>query len=119
MDAGLLWGAYHFLRPVSIAAQVDFFLKIASPDNTTLLALDHFRCPLLGAKRTSVLVLRMVVSDPKQYRTSNIDLNHSFRARTIVNYNLTFGISGWRPAPNYCWRYSLAPCDATERHIGA
>ena len=91
-DAGLLWGAYHFLRPVSIAAQVDFFLKIASPDNTTLLALDHFRCPLLGAKRTSVLVLRMVVSDPKQYRTSNIDLNHSFRARTIVNYNLTFGI---------------------------
>src|SRR6516164_7925811 len=41
MNAGLLWGAYHFLRPVSIQAQVDFFLKIAAPDNTTLLALDH------------------------------------------------------------------------------
>jgi GH25 family lysozyme M1 (1,4-beta-N-acetylmuramidase) len=31
-NAGLLWGAYHFLRPVSISAQVDFFLKIAAPD---------------------------------------------------------------------------------------
>jgi lysozyme len=35
INAGLLWGAYHFLRPVSIPAQVDFFLKIAAPDNTT------------------------------------------------------------------------------------
>jgi GH25 family lysozyme M1 (1,4-beta-N-acetylmuramidase) len=41
INAGLLWGAYHFLRPVSIPAQVDFFLKIAAPDNMTLLALDH------------------------------------------------------------------------------
>ena len=51
-NAGLLWGAYHFLRPVSISAQVDFFLKIAAPDNTTLLALDHEdeRVPLINAK---------------------------------------------------------------------
>ena len=32
VNAGLLWGAYHFLRPVSIPAQVDFFLKIAAPE---------------------------------------------------------------------------------------
>ena len=52
MNAGLLWGAYHFLRPVSIPAQVDFFLKIAAPDNTTLLALDHEdeRVLLINAK---------------------------------------------------------------------
>ena len=52
MDAGLLWGAYHFLRPVSIPAQVDFFLRIAAPDNMTLLALDHEdeRVPLINAK---------------------------------------------------------------------
>jgi len=52
MNAGLLWGAYHFLRPVSIQAQVDFFLKIAAPDNTTLLALDHEdeRVLLINAK---------------------------------------------------------------------
>ena len=51
-NAGLLWGAYHFLRPVSIPAQVDFFLKIAAPDNATLLALDHEdgRVPLIDAK---------------------------------------------------------------------
>jgi GH25 family lysozyme M1 (1,4-beta-N-acetylmuramidase) len=52
MNAGLLWGAYHFLRPVSIPAQVDFFLKIAAPDNGTLLAVDHEdeRVPLINAK---------------------------------------------------------------------
>jgi GH25 family lysozyme M1 (1,4-beta-N-acetylmuramidase) len=52
MNAGLLWGAYHFLRPVSIPAQVDFFLKIAAPDNMTLLAVDHEdeRIPLINAK---------------------------------------------------------------------
>ena len=32
-DAGLLWGAYHFLRPVSIPAQVDFSSR--SPRRTT------------------------------------------------------------------------------------
>jgi len=49
--AGLFWGAYHFLQPVSIPAQVDFFLKIAAPDNMTLLALDHGdeRVPLIDA----------------------------------------------------------------------
>jgi len=52
MDAGLLWGAYHFLRPVSIPAQVDFFVRIAAPDKMTLLALDHedARVPLIDAK---------------------------------------------------------------------
>src|SRR5262245_47589329 len=52
INAGLLWGAYHFQRPVSIPAQVDFFLKIAAPDNMTLLALDHEdeRVPLIDAK---------------------------------------------------------------------
>jgi lysozyme len=43
VNAGLLWGAYHFLRPVSIPAQVDFFLKIAAPDGTTLLAAQYSR----------------------------------------------------------------------------
>lgn len=39
-DAGLLWGGYHFVRPSSIATQVDFFLRAAKPDDKTLLALD-------------------------------------------------------------------------------
>jgi len=62
MNAGLLWGAYHFLRPVSIPAQVDFFLKIAAPANTTLLALDHEdqRVPLVDAKEFLLRVERSV-----------------------------------------------------------
>jgi Glycosyl hydrolases family 25 len=52
MDASLLWGPYDFLRPVSIPAQVDFFLKIAAPENATLLALDHEdgRVPLINRR---------------------------------------------------------------------
>jgi lysozyme len=52
VGVGLLWGAYHFLRSGSIAAQVDFFLKVAARDSTTLLALDHEdkRVALIDAK---------------------------------------------------------------------
>lgn len=39
-DAGLLWGAYHFVRPGSMARQVDHFLLHAAPDDQTMLALD-------------------------------------------------------------------------------
>jgi len=39
--AGLLWGAYHFIRPVSVEAQVELFLRRAKPDDQTLLALDY------------------------------------------------------------------------------
>ncbi len=40
-DAGLLWGAYHFIRPVAVSDQVDLFLRAAQPDQDTLLALDY------------------------------------------------------------------------------
>lgn len=40
-QAGLLWGAYHFLRPGSVAAQVEVFLKCAAPDEHTLMACDY------------------------------------------------------------------------------
>jgi lysozyme len=38
--AGLLWGAYHFGTKGDGAAQADFFLSKASPDDHTLLVLD-------------------------------------------------------------------------------
>ena len=38
---GLLWGAYHILRPGDMQAQADRFLSMAQPDETTLLAADH------------------------------------------------------------------------------
>jgi len=39
--AGLLWGAYHFGSAADGAAQADFFLSKASPDDQTLLVLDY------------------------------------------------------------------------------
>jgi lysozyme len=41
LEAGLLWGAYHFGTGVGTAAdQVAFFLERAAPDGSTLLVLD-------------------------------------------------------------------------------
>jgi len=41
LDAGLLWGAYHFATGEDVDLQVANFLKVAAPDATTLMALDH------------------------------------------------------------------------------
>lgn len=41
LDAGLLWGAYHFATSEDVDAQVAHFLKVAASDATTLMALDH------------------------------------------------------------------------------
>lgn len=40
-DAGLLYGAYHYLTKGPIKNQVDHFLDVVRPDNQTLLAVDH------------------------------------------------------------------------------
>jgi lysozyme len=74
LGVGLLWGAYHFLRPGSIAAQVDFFLKIAAPDDTTLLALDHEdkRVALIDAKEFLLRVKDAVGRKPVLYSGSVI-----------------------------------------------
>lgn len=39
--AGLLWGAYHFMRPGDPVKQADHFVDVAEPDENTLLAIDH------------------------------------------------------------------------------
>ncbi len=40
LDAGLLWGAYHFGTKGNVAQQVDHFLTTTSPTDTDLLLLD-------------------------------------------------------------------------------
>lgn len=40
LDAGLLWGAYHWGTNADVSAQVENFLNVADPDHTTLVALD-------------------------------------------------------------------------------
>src|SRR5262245_48178183 len=39
--AGLLWGAYHFLRPGDMVQQAEHFIDNAMVDDATLLAADH------------------------------------------------------------------------------
>jgi GH25 family lysozyme M1 (1,4-beta-N-acetylmuramidase) len=41
LDAGMLWGAYHFLRPGDVAGQAHRFIDEAQPTQATLLAADH------------------------------------------------------------------------------
>jgi GH25 family lysozyme M1 (1,4-beta-N-acetylmuramidase) len=40
-DAGLLWGAYHFMKPGDPVAQADHFIDTAKPDPKTMMAIDH------------------------------------------------------------------------------
>lgn len=40
VNAGMLWGAYHWGTAAPIAKQVDNFLRAANPDDRTLVALD-------------------------------------------------------------------------------
>jgi lysozyme len=41
LDAGMLWGAYHFLRPGDMKGQARRFVDTAQPTEATLLAADH------------------------------------------------------------------------------
>lgn len=41
LDAGLLWGAYHFADGSDPRAQAQHFMQAASPDDSTLMALDY------------------------------------------------------------------------------
>lgn len=45
LDAGLLWGAYHWGTAAPIKKQVDNFLSVAKPDDSTLVALDFEEDP--------------------------------------------------------------------------
>jgi len=45
LDAGLLWGAYHWGTHADVDDQVDNFLKHAKPDEHTLVALDYDDTP--------------------------------------------------------------------------
>jgi GH25 family lysozyme M1 (1,4-beta-N-acetylmuramidase) len=41
LDAGMLWGAYHFATAADPVAQVKHFIDAADPDEDTLMALDY------------------------------------------------------------------------------
>lgn len=41
MDAGLAWATYHFLRPGSMKAQMDWYLYVVDPKEGERMCLDH------------------------------------------------------------------------------
>jgi len=64
-EHGVLFGAYHFLRPGSVAMQVAHFLSVVGDDPKALLALDHEdpKVPLENA----VEFLQRVYADIKRW----------------------------------------------------
>jgi len=41
LDAGMLWGAYHYIGPSDMEAQAARFIDLAQPTDATLVAVDH------------------------------------------------------------------------------
>jgi lysozyme len=105
LGVGLLWGAYHFLRPGSIATQVDFFLKVAAPDETTLLALDHEdeRVALIDAKEFLLRVEDAVGRRPVLYSGS------------VIKEQLGSRIDGYLAA-HRLWLAQYSPRPVTPRN---
>lgn len=68
-DAGMLYAAYHFIRPGNVAAQVESFLHEAEPDDELGLALDHEddRVSLNAAQEFMELVHEKVGRYPSLY----------------------------------------------------
>jgi lysozyme len=68
-QSGLLFGAYHFLRPGDIAGQVEHFVRSAEPDKDTLMALDHEdeRVPVTEVKLFLELLAQKLGRKPVLY----------------------------------------------------
>jgi GH25 family lysozyme M1 (1,4-beta-N-acetylmuramidase) len=72
IDAGLLWGAYHWGTNADVGKQVDNFLKTADPDDKTLVALDYEDTPgnqmtLAQARQFMTLVATELGRQPVLY----------------------------------------------------
>lgn len=60
IEAGLLWGAYHFADGSDVGRQADWFLSSATPDQNTLLALDFERYSTTMTAAGAVAFMREV-----------------------------------------------------------
>lgn len=106
-DAGLLFGAYHFFRPASVADQVDFFLDVCEPDGEMLLALDHEdeNCDVKSVKRFLALLEEKSGRKPvlysghviKEQLTNVVD-------RTLGSYRLWHAQYGKSFSVNSSWK---------------
>ena len=69
LDAGLLWGAYHWGTNANVPKQVDNFLQNAKPDDKTLIALDYedARMSLAQAREFLTLLAEKLGRKPVLY----------------------------------------------------
>lgn len=114
-EAGLLWGAYHFFRPGSVADQVDFFCDVAEPDQYTLLALDHEDegCDVRSVKRFLALLEEKSGRKPvlysghviKEQLTNVIDKTLGSYRLWHAQYGSTYKINSSWKAP-WLWQFT-------------
>jgi lysozyme len=106
-DAGLLYGAYHFIRPGPVPRQVDWFLQSVGDPAGLLLALDHEdrNVPLANAQLFCQIIYNKLGRWPKLYS--------GFLIKEQINHaNETF----WKQIPLWLSHYNANP---TWPHIWA
>ena len=70
VDAGLLWGAYHWGTNANVSKQVDNFVKKAKPDDKTLIALDYEDPRMSLSQAREFLMLLAEKSEENQFSTA-------------------------------------------------
>jgi lysozyme len=104
LDAGLLFGAYHFIRPGDPWAQADFFLKTVGDAGGLALALDweDTRVPVKDAQRFAERVHMTVGAYPIMYSYASMLKS---AAKEMDPKRKTF----WRSTKLWVAAYSPAP----------
>lgn len=114
-EAGLLFGAYHFFRPLSVADQVDFFVDACEPDAEMLVALDHedAACDVRSVKRFLTLLEEKTGRRPvlysghviKEQLTNVIDKSLGAYRLWHAQYGKSFTVnSSW--AQPWLWQFT-------------
>ena len=87
VDAGLLWGAYHWGTGANVSKQVDNFLKNAKPDDKTLMALDYedARMSLSQAREFLTLLAEQLERKPVLYSGNLIKEKLAWKQKRFVS----------------------------------
>lgn len=102
LDAGLLYGAYHFLDGSNPEQQAAHFLEVVNPDQRDLLALDHetTTVPLVNARR----FLEFINSKIGRY-----PLLYSYASMLAVQFSGHPDAAYWAQVPLWLAHYTTAP----------
>lgn len=109
IDAGLLWGAYHFNDGENVASQVQHFLDAAQPDASTLMCLDfednRASNMSIGEARVFLSLLGQHVPDPVIYSGNRVkDLLGGAADPELGKYRLWLAQYGSRAIVQPSWK---------------